>query len=96
VNVVGTVTKLTYQASKSGNSSADLPSAFKSAPLSHATFLGSLIAFEGIFFLYYTSWNLFHSGILPETSKAPTLHFAKRTATTDKCDRTDNSHCRED
>jgi oligosaccharyltransferase complex subunit delta (ribophorin II) len=24
-------------------------------------FLGSLISFEGIFFLYYTSWNLFQT-----------------------------------
>ncbi|KAF2876953.1 Dolichyl-diphosphooligosaccharide--protein glycosyltransferase subunit Swp1 [Massariosphaeria phaeospora] len=31
------------------------------APISHALFYGSVIAMEGIFFLYYTSWNLFQT-----------------------------------
>ncbi|KAF1958889.1 hypothetical protein CC80DRAFT_468681 [Byssothecium circinans] len=35
--------------------------AFGSAPVSHALFYGSIIAMEGIFFLYYTSWNLFQT-----------------------------------
>ncbi|KAJ5225292.1 hypothetical protein N7468_006517 [Penicillium chermesinum] len=38
-----------------------LPAALQSAPLPHAFFLGSLVAFEGLFFLYYTSWNLFQT-----------------------------------
>ncbi|KAJ5812004.1 hypothetical protein N7474_008305 [Penicillium riverlandense] len=38
-----------------------LSAALKLAPLPHAVFLGSLISFEGIFFLYYTSWNLFQT-----------------------------------
>lgn len=33
--------------------------ALSDAPVSHALFVGSVIGIEGIFFLYYTSWNLF-------------------------------------
>lgn len=33
------------------------------APLSHATFFGSIMAMEFVFFMYYTSWNLFQ--VLP-------------------------------
>ncbi|KAJ5280822.1 hypothetical protein N7478_006194 [Penicillium angulare] len=44
-----------------GANVSHLPTAFKTAPLPHAIFLGSLFAFEGIFFLYYTSWNLFQT-----------------------------------
>lgn len=36
-----------------------LPEAFNSAPLSHAAFLGSIAALEGIFFLYYSHWKLY-------------------------------------
>ncbi|RAH51419.1 putative oligosaccharyltransferase subunit ribophorin II [Aspergillus brunneoviolaceus CBS 621.78] len=50
-----------------------LPTAFKSAPLPHAVFLGSLFAIQGIFFLYYTSWNLFQ--ILPAVAVAGTVAF---------------------
>lgn len=50
-----------------------LPTAFKSAPLPHALFLGSLIAFEGIFFLYYTSWNLFQT--LPAAAAVGAVAF---------------------
>ncbi|KAJ5622353.1 hypothetical protein N7528_005585 [Penicillium herquei] len=50
-----------------------ISSAFKSAPLPHAIFLGSLFAFEGIFFLYYTSWNLFQ--ILPAAAAAGAVAF---------------------
>ena len=35
--------------------------AFGNAPVSHALFFGSILAMEGIFFLYYTSWNLFQT-----------------------------------
>lgn len=31
------------------------------APVSHALFFGSIVAIEGIFFLYYTVWNLFQT-----------------------------------
>ncbi|KAJ9362269.1 putative oligosaccharyltransferase subunit ribophorin II [Paecilomyces variotii] len=36
-----------------------LPAAVKSAPVPHALFVGSIVGLEGIFFLYYVSWNLF-------------------------------------
>lgn len=35
--------------------------ALKSAPLPHVVFVGSLVGLEGVFFLYYTSWNLFQT-----------------------------------
>jgi oligosaccharyltransferase complex subunit delta (ribophorin II) len=35
--------------------------ALKSAPLAHILFVSSLIGMEGIFFMYYTSWNLFQT-----------------------------------
>ncbi|KAJ4293116.1 hypothetical protein N0V90_008398 [Kalmusia sp. IMI 367209] len=35
--------------------------ALSNAPVSHALFYGSILAMEGIFFLYYTSWNLFQT-----------------------------------
>ncbi|RVX67448.1 hypothetical protein B0A52_08801 [Exophiala mesophila] len=33
--------------------------ALSDAPLSHTLFVGSIIGIEGVFFLYYTTWNLF-------------------------------------
>ncbi|KAL1902688.1 hypothetical protein Sste5346_001131 [Sporothrix stenoceras] len=36
-----------------------LSKALAAAPLSHAAFFGSILAMEGVFFLYYTAWNLF-------------------------------------
>ncbi|CAK7208276.1 hypothetical protein SEUCBS140593_000118 [Sporothrix eucalyptigena] len=36
-----------------------LSKALTAAPISHAAFFGSILAMEGVFFLYYTSWNLF-------------------------------------
>jgi oligosaccharyltransferase complex subunit delta (ribophorin II) len=38
-----------------------LPKAFKSSPVAHASFFSSLVAIEIIFFLYYTTWNLFQT-----------------------------------
>lgn len=35
--------------------------AFGAAPIAHGLFLGSILAMEGVFFLYYTSWNLFQT-----------------------------------
>ena len=42
-----------------------LPHALADAPIGHALFFGSIVALEGIFFLYYTRWNLFQT--LPAT-----------------------------
>lgn len=36
-----------------------LPEALSNAPLSHAAFFGSILALEGIFFLYYSHWKLY-------------------------------------
>jgi len=38
-----------------------LPKALRSAPVSHPLFLASLMSLEGLFFMYYTSWNLFQT-----------------------------------
>lgn len=35
--------------------------AFSTSPISHAVFFGSIIAIEGTFFIYYSSWNLFQT-----------------------------------
>ncbi|EXJ79293.1 hypothetical protein A1O3_08795 [Capronia epimyces CBS 606.96] len=36
-----------------------LGKALSDAPISHTLFLGSVVGIEGVFFLYYTIWNLF-------------------------------------
>lgn len=38
-----------------------LSDALSHSPLSHAVFFGSLVGLEGIFFMYYTTWNLFQT-----------------------------------
>ncbi|KAL2814328.1 Oligosaccharyltransferase subunit Ribophorin II-domain-containing protein [Aspergillus granulosus] len=50
-----------------------LPTAIQSAPLPHAVFIGSLLALEGIFFMYYTSWTLFQ--ILPAVAAVGAVAF---------------------
>ncbi|CAD6587568.1 MAG: hypothetical protein ASARMPRED_003186 [Alectoria sarmentosa] len=35
--------------------------AFSSSPIPHALFFCSILAIEGVFFMYYTSWNLFQT-----------------------------------
>lgn len=37
------------------------PRAFGKSPIAHALFFLSIVAMEGIFFMYYTSWNLFQT-----------------------------------
>ena len=46
-----------------GANLAHLHKALGSAPISHITFFGSIISMEGVFFLYYSGWNLF--AVLP-------------------------------
>ena len=41
-----------------GANVSHIQKALGSAPISHAVFFGSIIAMEGVFFLYYSSWNL--------------------------------------
>ena len=38
-----------------------LSKAFGSSPIPHALFFLSILTMEGIFFMYYTSWNLFQT-----------------------------------
>ncbi|MCJ1302872.1 hypothetical protein MMC08_005677, partial [Hypocenomyce scalaris] len=38
-----------------------LSKAIGSSPISHSLFFGSILAMEGIFFMYYTTWNLFQT-----------------------------------
>jgi len=35
--------------------------AFSTSPIPHGLFFLSILAMEGIFFMYYTSWNLFQT-----------------------------------
>ncbi|KAI1392742.1 Oligosaccharyltransferase subunit Ribophorin II-domain-containing protein [Hypoxylon trugodes] len=44
-----------------GANVSHLPKALGTAPLAHAAFFGSIVAMEGVFFLYYSSWNLFQT-----------------------------------
>ena len=44
-----------------GANVSHLGKALGRAPISHAMFFGSLVALEGVFSLYYTSWNLFQT-----------------------------------
>ncbi|KAL2130423.1 hypothetical protein VTI74DRAFT_6395 [Chaetomium olivicolor] len=44
-----------------GGNLSHLSKAIGAAPLSHATFFGSIVAMEFVFFMYYTSWNLFQT-----------------------------------
>ena len=50
-----------------------VPTALSSAPVPHLVFGASLISLEVIFFLYYTSWNLFQ--ILPPALAAGAVTF---------------------
>ncbi|KAL4885543.1 Oligosaccharyltransferase subunit Ribophorin II-domain-containing protein [Aspergillus karnatakaensis] len=50
-----------------------LPRAIRAAALPHAAFVGSLLAIEGIFFLYYTHWTLFQ--ILPAVAATGVVAF---------------------
>ncbi|KAL4729189.1 hypothetical protein ACLX1H_003600 [Fusarium chlamydosporum] len=50
-----------------------LPKALGAAPISHALFVGSIIAIEGSLFLYYVKWNLFQ--LLPVFSGLSIVAF---------------------
>ncbi|OAX82127.1 hypothetical protein ACJ72_03522 [Emergomyces africanus] len=50
-----------------------LPVALKSSPIPHCLFLGSIVGLEVIFFLYYTTWNLFQT--LPATVAVGAVAF---------------------
>ncbi|KAG4417148.1 hypothetical protein IFR04_009717 [Cadophora malorum] len=44
-----------------GANVSHLSKAIGAAPVSHSLFFGSILSMEGIFFLYYSSWNLFQT-----------------------------------
>jgi len=44
-----------------GANFSHLPKALQAAPIYHPVFFVSLIALEAVFFMYYTSWNLFQT-----------------------------------
>jgi len=50
-----------------------LSKAFGAAPVSHGLFMGSVVAMEGVFFMYYTSWNLFQ--MLPVAAVVGTVAY---------------------
>ncbi|KAF1941269.1 hypothetical protein EJ02DRAFT_503632 [Clathrospora elynae] len=56
-----------------GANTSHLTKALGNAPVSHALFFGSILAMEGIFFLYYTSWNLFQ--MLPAAAVVGAVAF---------------------
>ncbi|KAF2717149.1 hypothetical protein K431DRAFT_256125 [Polychaeton citri CBS 116435] len=44
-----------------GANISDFGKAFGTSPVAHGLFFGSVLAMEGVFFLYYLSWNLFQT-----------------------------------
>jgi len=44
-----------------GANANHLSKAMGAAPISHTLFFGSIVAMEGVFFMYYTTWNLFQT-----------------------------------
>ena len=54
-----------------------LPKALSSAPVAHITFIGSIVAMEFVFFLYFVSWNLFQ--VLPLIGAVGTVAFLSGT-----------------
>lgn len=59
--VAATVPALLIVWAALGANANHIGKAFGNAPVSHALFFGSILAMEGIFFLYYTSWKLFQT-----------------------------------
>lgn len=59
--VLATVPALIIGWALLGANLSHLQKALSSAPVSHGIFFGSVVAMEGVFFLYYSSWNLFQT-----------------------------------
>lgn len=49
----------------------------QTAPIAHVLFFGSVVAMEGVFFMYYTSWNLFQT--LPVAGAVAVVGFVSGT-----------------
>ncbi|KXJ91399.1 oligosaccharyltransferase subunit ribophorin [Microdochium bolleyi] len=60
-----------------GANADHLSKALSAAPVSHAVFFGSIVAMEGVFFLYYVSWTLFQ--VLPVIAIVGTATFLSGT-----------------
>jgi len=60
-----------------GANADHLQKAMSAAPVSHAVFFGSIVAMEGVFFLYYISWTLFQ--VLPVIALVGTATFLSGT-----------------
>jgi oligosaccharyltransferase complex subunit delta (ribophorin II) len=56
-----------------GGNADHFSKAFGANPVAHGLFLGSIVAMEGVFFLYYVSWNLFQT--LPVAAVVGTVAF---------------------
>jgi oligosaccharyltransferase complex subunit delta (ribophorin II) len=56
-----------------GGNADHIGKAFGASPLAHGLFLGSIVAMEGVFFMYYVSWNLFQT--LPVAAVVGTVAF---------------------
>ncbi|EXJ71100.1 uncharacterized protein A1O5_06093 [Cladophialophora psammophila CBS 110553] len=59
--VVGTLPLLAGAWVALGLNLSSLPKAFSASPISHACFASSIAGIEFVFFLYYTTWNLFQT-----------------------------------
>ncbi|KAI0976964.1 Oligosaccharyltransferase subunit Ribophorin II-domain-containing protein [Xylaria arbuscula] len=60
-----------------GANVSHLQRALRDAPLAHGVFFGSLVALEGVFYLYYVSWTLFQ--VLPVISVVGAATFLSGT-----------------
>ncbi|KAI2601914.1 Dolichyl-diphosphooligosaccharide--protein glycosyltransferase subunit Swp1 [Hypoxylon sp. NC1633] len=56
-----------------GANVSHLSKALGAAPVAHGVFFGSIVAMEGVFYMYYLSWNLFQA--LPVISVVGTAAF---------------------
>lgn len=56
-----------------GGNIDNLSKAFGASPVAHGLFLGSIMAMESVFFMYYVSWNLFQT--LPVAAVVGTVAF---------------------
>ncbi|TGJ87841.1 hypothetical protein E0Z10_g911 [Xylaria hypoxylon] len=62
--------------------------ALRDAPIAHGVFFGSLIALEGVFYLYYVSWTLFQ--VLPVISVVGAATFLSGTKALGEVQRRDS------
>ncbi|KAI1819779.1 Oligosaccharyltransferase subunit Ribophorin II-domain-containing protein [Xylaria intraflava] len=60
-----------------GANVSHLQLALRDAPIAHSVFFGSLVALEGVFYLYYVNWSLFQ--VLPAIGLIGTATFLSGT-----------------